>query len=81
MSLAWKVMLPLGVLNFLAVAILTELAAHAGPCSDDASIWIVCLVGWGVMLVGWAVVAMARPLITDNRPRAALGRFEIDSQI
>ena len=33
------------------------------------------------MLVGWVVVAICRPLITDNRPRTALGRYEIDSQI
>ncbi len=80
MSLAWKVMLPLGVVNFLAVAVLTELG-HIGFLSGRSSLWTMCLTGWIVMLIGWAIVAVCRPLITDNRPRSDLGRYEIDSQI
>jgi NADH-quinone oxidoreductase subunit H len=80
MSLAWKVMLPLGVLNLLAVAVVTELR-HTGVVSGRFATLTVCLVGWGVMLAGWVVVAVTRPLIADNRPRGQLGRYEVDSQI
>lgn len=80
MSLAWKVMLPLGVLNLLAVAIVTELR-HTGVVSGRFSTLTVCMMGWGVMLAGWVVVAVTRPLIADNRPRGQLGRYEVDSQV
>jgi NADH-quinone oxidoreductase subunit H len=80
MSLAWKVMLPLGVLNFVAVAIVTEWQ-HPGRVSGEASLAIAVAAGWAVLLVSWTLVALSRPLITDNRPRHALQRYEIDSQI
>ena len=47
MSLAWKVMLPLGVLNFLAVAILTELQ-HTQVLAGRAS-----TLGGSAWWVGW----------------------------
>jgi NADH-quinone oxidoreductase subunit H len=79
MSLAWKVMLPLGILNFTAVAILTELQ-HMEIISGRWSKLTIALSGWVVMLAGWTLVAIARPLIADNRPRTSLEIYEIDSQ-
>ena len=80
MSLAWKVMLPLGVLNLVAVAVVTELQ-HTGMPAGGPSRLVVCLTGWIVMLIGWLIVATCRPLVTDNRPRTNLGRYEVDAQI
>ncbi len=80
MALAWKVMLPLGVFNLVAVAVTTELQ-HPQVLGDRFTTLGECLVGWAVALLGWAIVAVSGPLIGDNRPRAALGRYEIDSQI
>lgn len=80
MSLAWKVMLPLGVLNLIAVAITTELQ-HPANLGDRINVFVVALIGWVVAIVGWGIVAISSPLIADNRPRANLGRYEVDSQI
>jgi NADH-quinone oxidoreductase subunit H len=80
MSLAWKVMLPLGVFNLVAVAITTELQ-HPTYFGSQFSVWMVAIVGWIVAAVGWITVAAAAPMIADNRPRMDLGRYEVDSQI
>jgi NADH-quinone oxidoreductase subunit H len=80
MSLAWKVMLPLGVFNLVAVAMVTELR-HMQLLPPESATLLICLVGWGVLLAGWAIVAVCRPLITDNRPRGQLAHYQIDSQV
>ncbi len=69
MNLAWKVMLPLGLVNLVAVAIVLEYE-HAGGFEDTPrGGWVAIGVGWGVALVGWVVAALFAPLHTDNRPR------------
>ena len=64
MNLAWKVMLPLGIVNLLAVAAVVEYQ-HG----SESSIALPILVGWSVALVGWILAAWLAPLHTDNRPR------------
>jgi NADH-quinone oxidoreductase subunit H len=87
MSLAWKVMLPLGIVNLVAVAILTELLhpqLFGQPLEARLGGWVPllgCLTGWAVALVAWLVVAWAAPTITDNRPQRQAARFEIDTQV
>ncbi|NIP86405.1 MAG: NADH-quinone oxidoreductase subunit NuoH [Planctomycetales bacterium] len=70
MALAWKVMLPLGLVNLLAVAILSEPAVCQRIGSDN--VWIFMGASWSVAIVAWIVTAVAQPLVADNRPR--LGR-------
>ena len=86
MSLAWKVMLPLGIVNLLAVAILQELQ-HPNMLGSwfDRTFgnWtpaVVCLAGWVVAIAAWIAVALVGPLITDNRPRQSFPSG-IDRQI
>ncbi|MEX2175202.1 MAG: NADH-quinone oxidoreductase subunit NuoH [Pirellulaceae bacterium] len=82
MNLAWKIMLPLGLVNFLAVAILEEVRHVHGP--DESSLaWSLAIiaVAWAVFALAWLVVSVANPLVTDNRPRRDLSPGEIDSQI
>jgi NADH-quinone oxidoreductase subunit H len=62
MNLAWKVMLPLGIVNLVAVAVVAEFFQQSVPL-----VWV--LIGWGVALVALLFSAFASPLITDNRPR------------
>ncbi len=62
MTLAWKVMLPLGMVNLVAVAVLEE---FGGEMSTLALVGC----GWAVALVAWFATAFAAPLVTDNRPR------------
>lgn len=80
MALAWKVMLPLGVVNLLAVAVFSELQ-HPGRAGGGLSSLWVGLGGWLVAAVGWIAVAMCGPLVSDNRPRTGLQEYEIDAQI
>lgn len=81
MTLAWKVMLPLGMVNLVAVAVLTE--AHEQKLLGDgaAAKWLVILIGWAVAIGSWVVVAWIGPLVTDNRPRMDLQPYGIDSQL
>jgi NADH-quinone oxidoreductase subunit H len=80
MSLAWKVMLPLGLVNLIAVACVNELlhpdvlGARVGSSRD----LIVCLVGWLVAGLAWLFVAIASPLVTDNRPQSSRELSAID---
>jgi NADH-quinone oxidoreductase subunit H len=80
MALAWKVMLPLAILNFFAVAVLSELR-HVEIITGRWSAWVIALIGWIVMVAGWGAVALSRPLIADNRPRSQLEPHEIDAQM
>ena len=62
MSLAWKVMLPLGLLNLAAVAIVSEIMQSAQDVGEaPLSPWIVAGWGWAVLLVGWFCAAHGRP--------------------
>ena len=80
MSLAWKVMLPLGLVNLVAIACFTEY----GPTWAAAlklQPWVVALiVGWGVLLVGWLTTSLAAPLHDDNSPRANVREFDVDGE-
>jgi NADH-quinone oxidoreductase subunit H len=73
MNLAWKIMLPLGMLNFTAIAIYQEIRQWYDR--DYSSLpWTLglILVGWVICIAGWAVVSLASPLVTDNRARTGL---------
>ena len=69
MALAWKVMLPLGVVNLVVVAVWTEygeaLTGRFGPAALGAT----AAVGWGTLVVSWFVVAVTSPDTCDNTPR------------
>ncbi len=80
MTLAWKVMLPLGLINLVAVACVTESEQLGWLGQGTWNQLIVPLVGWSVAIVSWMVVAWLAPLVTDNRPRMDLRRHGIDSQ-
>lgn len=65
MALAWKVMLPLGLVNLLAVAVWVEYGAAMGWSGGLPMV----LWGWGVLVGAWLVVTLAAPAACDNRPR------------
>ncbi|MEX0678520.1 MAG: NADH-quinone oxidoreductase subunit NuoH [Pirellulales bacterium] len=69
MNLAWKVMLPLGLVNLVAVAIVLEYEHVAGTEHAPSGAWLAIGVGWGVAIVSWVAAALLAPLHTDNRPR------------
>jgi NADH-quinone oxidoreductase subunit H len=69
MNLAWKVMLPLGLLNLVAIAVVVEMAHVRQLENMPVSLWTMVGVGWGVAFAGWILAALLAPLHTDNRPR------------
>lgn len=66
MSLAWKVMLPLGLVNLVAVACLVEyqpvLESKLGSLGITAAMW-------GIALVAWIAAGIFAPLHSDNSAR------------
>lgn len=60
MALAWKVMLPLGLVNLVVVAVLYEVWPVPNPIS-------VCI-SWAAAVLAWMAVALLGPSISDNRP-------------
>jgi NADH-quinone oxidoreductase subunit H len=82
MSLAWKIMLPLGLVNFVAVAVMQELKHFLASKADNLGWTLMVMVfSWGICIAAWVVAAWFNPLITDNRPRRMLATAEVDSQI
>ena len=82
MNLAWKIMLPWGLLNLVALAVLYELRALSDP-SGTSWLWggIVVVGMWVVAALAWVGMSLANPLVTDNRPRLQFLSSDIDSQI
>lgn len=64
MSLAWKTLLPLGIVNFIAIAVVEEWRHTVG--GGDVMVAVAC--GWVVMLVAWLGTAWLSPTMSDNRP-------------
>jgi NADH-quinone oxidoreductase subunit H len=80
MALAWKIMLPLGLVNFVSVAVFDQLRTIFGWQSGAGNL-ILILAAWVVCLGAWAVVAFSGPTVTDNRPREALQAYDVDPPI
>jgi hypothetical protein len=83
--MAWKIMLPLGILNLFAVAILYEvrqMSLGAAAANPDLT-WSLILIagGWIVFGIAWFFVNLSNPLVTDNTPRIETNPAEIDSQL
>ncbi len=74
MSLAWKVMLPLGLVNLVAIAVLTEYFSDL-PLAVRAGI------SWLVTIVAWIVAGLLAPLSLDNRPRHEIGPWDSELEL
>jgi NADH-quinone oxidoreductase subunit H len=81
MALAWKVMLPLGIVNVVAVAVLDELREPLARMLGSAASAAIVLAAWAICVAAWVVAALCDPLVADNRPRRDLAPYEIDTQI
>src|SRR5262249_45731994 len=65
MTLSWKVMLPLGLVNVVAVAALVEYRQAGGQTGPLA----IALM-WGIAVATWLAAGLIAPLASDNRPRS-----------
>jgi NADH-quinone oxidoreductase subunit H len=68
MALAWKVMLPLGLVNLVAVAVLAEYGDRLQQAAGVPR-WALLVGMWAVAIAAWLIAGLAAPLQTDNRPR------------
>lgn len=82
MSLGWKIMLPLGLVNFLTIAVLFELRKAVDP-QFESVLWafIVIAATWLIGGIAWLIVSLAGTVVTDNRPRTDLSPFEVDNPL
>lgn len=73
MNFAWKIMLPLGLVNLVAVAAMYEYRQYYDPAGTSLS-WtaFILLMSWITFIVAWTVMAFANPTVTDNRPQTRL---------
>jgi NADH-quinone oxidoreductase subunit H len=68
MALAWKVMLPLGLVNLVAVAVLAEYGDRLQQAAGVPR-WALLVGMWAVAIAAWLIAGLAAPLQSDNRPR------------
>lgn len=82
MALGWKVMLPLGLANFVIMAVLFEVRHMFDPKSESL-MWasMVLVISWLVAGLAWVGSSLAGTSVTDNTPRLDLSATEIDSQV
>ena len=80
MAFAWKIMLPLGMVNFVAVATFVQIQDSLGL---DSTFWncFFALAGWAVCVLAWVLIAWIGPIVADNRPSSRFQPGQIDSQI
>ena len=81
MSLAWKVMLPLGMVNFVVVAIIEQLQPDAGLYGVIIPAWMPIPLAWFIGVVAWIGVSHLASRIVDNRPHASLRPDTVDSPV
>lgn len=82
MALAWKIMLPLGMVNLLVVAILNEVRLAYDPHATNVIWdWSLVLPGWVACIAAWIAVAYSGTVVTDNSPRQDLDVTAIDQQV
>lgn len=69
LNLAWKIMLPLGIVNLVVLAILYELRHASDPTSTNLTWSLIVTAGsWITFIVAWLATTFINPSVTDNRP-------------
>jgi NADH-quinone oxidoreductase subunit H len=82
MNLAWKVMLPLGLVNLVTVAVVEEfrpqlVAALGAGWAQAAAI----AVPWAVFFLGWIAAGLLTPSGTDNTPVRTHGPLDVEHEL
>lgn len=68
MAMAWKVLLPLGLVNLVVVAVWVEYGAQLAAWLGLSLPVAMAICGWAVLVAAWLVVAVCIPTTADNRP-------------
>jgi len=70
MALAWKVMLPLGIVNFIVVALFEYVRVLLEPrLNVSLAAWLLVLPAIFIGVSAWYVIGVLGPRIADNQPR------------
>ena len=82
MNLAWKVMLPLGLVNLVTVATIEEFRPQlVAALGAAAAGWVAIVAPWVVFFVGWIAAGLLTPSGTDNRPVRTHDPFDIEHEL
>jgi NADH-quinone oxidoreductase subunit H len=68
MALAWKVMLPLGMVNLVVVAVWMEYGAAIAAALGLPATAAMAMLGWAVLAASWIAVIALLPEHGDNTP-------------
>ena len=72
MEVAWKVMIPWGLINVVAVAAWMEYGVQLARPWNLSAAQGMAVVGWGVLLLCWLATTIIDPTASGNRPRRDL---------
>ncbi len=72
MDIAWKVMIPCGLVNLIVVAVWVEYVDRLQKYAGLPPIWSLIFLGWAVLAASWLVFTLLDPTAIDNRPRRRL---------
>jgi hypothetical protein len=81
MNLAWKILLPLGLVNFVAVAVMLEYGESLSEQFGAAVYAGFAVFGWLVLIGAWVVAAVLSPSHDDNLPRRHAEEFDPESEM
>ncbi len=70
MEIGWKVMIPLGLVNFVVVAAWIEFGGTASRLLGLPDGWRMALVGWPALLVSWLVITLLDPTARRSNNRS-----------
>jgi NADH-quinone oxidoreductase subunit H len=69
MDLAWKVMIPCGLVNLVVVAVWMEYGSRLAKYIGLPPLWSMVVLGFIVLGASWLIFTLFDPTIIDNRPR------------
>ncbi len=72
MDLGWKVMIPWGLVNLVAVAVWMEFGDDLAKLVGLSAERGMAAIGWGILLLTWLVTVAFDPTGGNNRPRRQL---------
>jgi NADH-quinone oxidoreductase subunit H len=82
MNLAWKVMLPLGLVNLVTVAAVEEFRPQLVTALGEGWAKMAAIgLPWAVFFIGWIAAGMLTPSGTDNTPIRARGPLDIEHEL
>jgi NADH-quinone oxidoreductase subunit H len=69
MAIGWKVMIPWGLVNFVAVATWMEFGDRAATFVGFSAPWSMAIVGWPLLLVSWLAITILDPTADSRSSR------------